>query len=602
MPQSPIAARLAEIHGRFKDFGAGKVADYIPELAKANPDWFGICLATRDGHVYEVGDTFQPFTIQSISKPLTYGLALDDREREMILKKIGVEPSGEAFNAISLIPDTGAPMNPMINAGAIASCGLVCGSTAGEKIGRILDVFSRYAGRELDVDEAVYQSESQTGHRNRAIGWMLRNFGILEEDPAEALETYFRQCSIRVTCRDLALMGATLSNHGENPVTGLRAVRHRHVKNVLSVMSTCGMYDFSGEWMYEIGLPAKSGVGGGILAVFPGQFGLAVFSPPLDAQGNSARGIAVCRALSRSFQLHLMNTSTPPVSSVRQAFDRQSTSSRRRRSRDESGLLLERGRRIRGFHLQGVLAFGMIEPVIRQIVEQAVDTDYFIVNLKSVIDMDGVACELLRGTQRTLEAEQKQLVFSQVGAMRDALLEVGIGADSIFPDDDFALEYCEEALLIRLCVKDTSEAFLGLGDCALFASLDPDEIEYLDALLPTRTYKLGDTLIERGQDADEILILCKGTATVVVPGQAGRRRLDVFSAGMTLGDFAFIDRSKRTADIVAERDAVCRILARTDFTAIGMARPALKIKLLENLAGGLGVVLRRLTRELEALI
>jgi glutaminase len=225
MPASPIQNYLDGLLARLAPLSAGRVADYIPELQLANPDWFGICIATHDGHVYEVGDARQPFTIQSISKPLSYGLALEQQGEAAVLARIGVEPSGDAFNAISLHPRTGTPLNPLINAGAIATCGLVRGRSAAEKMAHILDTFSRYAGRQLDIDERIYRSESETGHRNRAIGWMLRNFGVLEDDPTATLEAYFQQCSIRVTCRDLALMGATLANGGVNPLTGVRAIR-----------------------------------------------------------------------------------------------------------------------------------------------------------------------------------------------------------------------------------------------------------------------------------------------------------------------------------------------------------------------------------------
>jgi glutaminase len=331
MSASPIQDLLDELLARFRGLDDGQVADYIPELGLADPNWFGICIATRDGFVYEAGDCRQPFTIQSISKPLSYGLALEAHGEAAVLGKIGVEPSGDAFNAISLHPRTGAPRNPLINAGAIAACGLVPGATVEDKTARILDAFSRYAGRPLDIDERVYASESATGHRNRAIGWMLRNFDILGEEPTPTLETYFRQCSIRVTCRDLALMGATLANGGVNPVTGVRAVDQAQVGRVLSVMATCGMYDFSGEWLFRTGLPAKSGVGGGILAVQPGHLGIAVFSPRLDAQGNSVRGIAVCRELSTGLDLHLLSPAQREAPAVRVSTSGRGAASRRRR-------------------------------------------------------------------------------------------------------------------------------------------------------------------------------------------------------------------------------------------------------------------------------
>jgi len=297
---SPIARYVRLLHERFANLYDGAVATYIPELALADPSWFGISVATADGYVYEVGDTRQPFTIQSISKPFVYGLALEDRGKAAILERIGVEPTGDAFNEISLESPTGRPRNPMINAGAIAATSLVRGESAEDRWNRILALFSLYAGRKLAINEAVYRSERETGHRNRAISHMLRNFEIIDHDPEPDLDLYFRQCSIDVDCRDLAIIGATLATGGVNPVTRERVIRADNVDEVLSVMTTCGMYDYAGEWVYRVGLPAKSGVAGGIVAVMPGQLAVAVFSPPLDQRGNSVRGVAVCGESKRS--------------------------------------------------------------------------------------------------------------------------------------------------------------------------------------------------------------------------------------------------------------------------------------------------------------
>src|SRR3989442_4270385 len=221
---SPILKCLERLHQKYAGLCEGEVATYIPELAKANPESFAICVATTDGHVYEVGDSRQPFTIQSISKPFTYGLALEDRGLDQVLAKIGVEPTGEAFNSISLAPGTGRPLNPMINAGAITAASLIAGHSAEDKLARLLRVYSLYAGRSLALDDAVYASERSTGHRNRAIGHMLRNFDIIDTDPDIALDLYFRQCSVSVDCRDLSVMAATLANGGINPLTAEPAV------------------------------------------------------------------------------------------------------------------------------------------------------------------------------------------------------------------------------------------------------------------------------------------------------------------------------------------------------------------------------------------
>lgn len=280
------------------------MATYIPELGKADPDRFGIAIATTGGQVYEVGDCDQAFTIQSISKPLTFGMALEAYGEERVSRHVGVEPSGDVFNSIELQNGTNKPHNPMVNAGAIAVTALLHARGAEGTFDEILERLSIAAGRPLEVDEAVFESERRTGHRNRAIAHLLLNFDLVHGEAERALDVYFRQCAILVTCRDLAMIGATLANMGRNPLTGRSAYDISTVKQMLSVMFTCGMYDFSGEWAYRVGVPAKSGVGGGVMAVVNRQLGIATYSPRLDARGNSCRGIGVCRDLASTFGLH----------------------------------------------------------------------------------------------------------------------------------------------------------------------------------------------------------------------------------------------------------------------------------------------------------
>ncbi|MGG6296226.1 glutaminase A [Leptolyngbya sp. AN02str] len=307
---SPFRTYLNELHERYRSEMGGEVADYIPELALADPHWFGICVATTDGRVFEVGDCDKLFTIQSISKAFVFGLALEDHGREYVNSKVSVEPTGEAFNAIVLDEETNRPYNPMVNAGAIATADLIKGANGTERLKRVLDMFQRYTGREHTVHMPVFLSEKATGNRNRAIAYLMLNFGMVSDRIEEMLDLYFQQCSILVTARDLAMMAATLANGGVNPVTGKRAIDQRYVQDVISVMLTCGMYDYSGEWIYRVGLPAKSGVGGGITAIAPEKLGIGTFSPPLDAKGNSVRGIQVCQALSQDFGLHLFNAAS----------------------------------------------------------------------------------------------------------------------------------------------------------------------------------------------------------------------------------------------------------------------------------------------------
>ena len=282
---------LDDLVAEYAEVSDGALADYIPELTQVDPSGFGLTLSSSDGFLYESGDARTEFTIQSISKPFTYALALDQVGEEAVDAKIGVEPSGEAFNEISVDDKTKTPKNPMINAGAIASVALVPAAGPDERFAKIRDFYSACAGRPLEFDEDVYRSEKATGSRNRAIAYMLDSFGVLADDPDEVLDVYFRQCSLRVTSADLARMGATLARGGVNPQTGRRVTSTRVVQRTLSVMVTCGMYNAAGDWVSAVGMPAKSGVGGGIVAVVPGRLTLCVWSPALDPQGNSLLGL-----------------------------------------------------------------------------------------------------------------------------------------------------------------------------------------------------------------------------------------------------------------------------------------------------------------------
>jgi len=307
MEKHPLQQIIDDLHARHAQRTDGEIATYIPELSKADPDGFGICVATADGRVFEAGDSRREFTIQSISKAICYGLALEDIGVDAMLRKVDVEPSGEAFNSISLHPVTGRPRNPMINAGAIAMSALLNERYGSEAIDHILQRLGAAAGRSLTVDQAVYESESRTGHRNRAIGHLLLNFGIVGDHVEAALDLYLKQYAILVTSRDAAVMAATLANLGTNPVDGQEVFDIGCVKDMLSIMLTCGMYDYSGEWAYRVGIPAKSGVSGGVMAVINRQMGVASVSPRLDRRGNSCRGIDVCADLANELGLHMFD-------------------------------------------------------------------------------------------------------------------------------------------------------------------------------------------------------------------------------------------------------------------------------------------------------
>src|SRR5450631_943094 len=373
---------------------SGAVADYIPELSKANPAHCGISLATIDGHVYEVGDSAIEFTIQSISKAFVFALALEIVGHEKVEVKIGVEPSGEAFNSIRLTADN-RPFNAMVNAGAIACSGLIHSVEGSGAFDRVLDALSRFAGRKLGVDEAVYESERSTGDRNRAIGYMLRNYSVVQGNVDEVLDVYFRQCSILVTARDLAVMAGTLANRGVNPVTNERVITPYAVARTLSVMTSSGMYDYAGEWIYRVGIPAKSGVGGGIVAALPSQIGLGTFSPCLDSHGNSVRGLRVCEALSARFDLHMLNRSADVRTCIIADYDVLGISSRRSRQPHEQQILDQRHNDIRVIELVGALNFAAIDYVTRRLSTEPPNAPLLILDFRRVPDITSAGARLL---------------------------------------------------------------------------------------------------------------------------------------------------------------------------------------------------------------
>ncbi len=294
---------------KYKTLKTGHLADYIPELAKANSDHFGIALVTVDGKIFTAGDFSQNFTLQSASKPFVYGLALEAIGREKMLSKVGVEPTGEAFNSIiELEKESHRPYNPMINSGAIAVSSLISGKTFNERLGKIVHLFEQFCGHSIAVDENVFESEKKTAHRNRAIAHLLKHFAIIEEDHIdEALDLYFKQCSLLVNTVDLAKMAATLAGGGVHPESRKQIFTAETSRDILSLMFTCGMYDTAGKWAYTVGLPAKSGVSGGLFAALPGRFGIAVYSPLIDQHGHSCRGLKVLEDFSRDFALSVFS-------------------------------------------------------------------------------------------------------------------------------------------------------------------------------------------------------------------------------------------------------------------------------------------------------
>jgi glutaminase len=392
------------LDGALSDVAAddsGQTASYIPELAAADPDRLGAVFATIDGEVYGAGDVDVEFTIQSISKPFAYALALLDRGFEPVLAKVGVEPSGEAFNEISLEDATGRPLNPMINAGAMTAHALAGpeGSDPAARVERVIDGLSAFAGRRLRVDEAACASEMEHAHRNLAIAHMLRSHEILTEDPRDVVVGYLRQCSVLVTARDLAMMAATLANRGVNPLSGERVVGERVVRQVLSVMSTCGMYDAAGDWATQVGIPAKSGVAGGLIGALPGQLGIATFSPRLDTHGNSVRGVSLFERFSSDMGLHLMEVPPAARAVVRSPRVRGTA-----------------GDAVRVLRLQGGIRFAGAERFVREVMDHPPAEPRVVVDVSAVYSIDDVSRRMLLELVRrlTLDGREVYLVDPEV--------------------------------------------------------------------------------------------------------------------------------------------------------------------------------------------
>lgn len=365
-----------------EDGAAGEVADYIPELAHADPNLFSISTASVSGRTYEAGDTSATFTIQSISKAFTYALILKDHGVEKTCQYVGIEPSGEPFNAISF-DSLGRPANPMINAGAVVTTSLISAANAQERFERIQAGLGAFAGRTLEVDEKVRASESATADRNRALAMLAKEHNVLNSSVEDAVEPYIAQCSLLVDSSDLAIMGATLANDGTNPVTSEQVVSADVARHTLSVMASCGMYERSGQWLFDVGMPAKSGVAGGIVAVAPGEFGIGVFSPPLDPAGNSALGVTALTRLSDEFGLHLFKHPPRPVSPVETI----------QRNPDGASVTIE---------LRGTLDFVAAEQTVYEVITwlqenavQEAQKPVIIVDVSSVTAVTEVAAQLL---------------------------------------------------------------------------------------------------------------------------------------------------------------------------------------------------------------
>jgi glutaminase len=578
---SPLHRFLIRCHAEFQQDNSGAVADYIPELKKADPGRFGVSLATIDGHVYEVGDSAVPFTIQSISKAFVFALALELLGAEKVEAVIGVEPSGDAFNSIRLRPDN-RPYNPMVNSGAIACSGLIHKAKGDEAFEYIRAALGRFAGRDLAVDEQVFASERETGDRNRAIAYLLRNYAVVEGDVGAVLDVYFRQCSVLVTARDLAVMAATLANNGVNPVTGEQVMQPYTVARTLSIMTSSGMYDYAGEWVYRVGMPAKSGVGGGIVAALPAQLGLGTFSPPLDAHGNSVRGLKICEALSTHFGLHMLNRTGDVRTSIIADYDIGGIKSRRSRKPRDQQILEEHHEEVRVIEMVGALTFATIDYVSRRLGEKP--SQILILDFRRVASVTHAAGLLLADILRNSAGMTTTILAgiepkSAIAATIDPLL-ADVAKVRQLPLLDEAIEWAEDQVIFRHGGYVAAASSAHLKEQALLSGLTDEEIADLTKLGSARSYQAGQRIIAAGEVASSLFFLQRGMVSVKLPSGV---RLASLDEGMEFGEMTLLDEP-RSADVWADSNVECLELPIAEFNRFRREHPRIAERIARNLA------------------
>ena len=587
MASDPIVAYLEGVLEQHRGNSGGAIATYIPELAKADPAQFAICLVTVEGAVYEVGDARQQFSIQSISKPFTYQLILDELGTDAVEERIGVEPTGDAFNSISLDPATGRPLNPMINAGAIAAAGMVAERHGQAAESELLAAYGRQSGRTLSVDGKVYASESATAHRNRAIAHLLFGAGAVRVEPEAALDLYLRQCSVLVDVRDLAVMAATLANGGVNPVTGERASAADTVTKVLTVMTTCGMYDAAGQWLYDVGLPAKSGVGGGIIAVLPGRLGIAVFSPPLDEHGNSVRGVAVCRQLASELNLQLLRSSIDETPPIRASFTLGRSRSKRVRTDAQAAVLSELGHEALAIELQGHLDFTCVERCLRLVTDALPSPRYVAIDMRHVTEVHQATGRFQDALAATLAERGGVLVLSGVTHLADRLHATKA---TVFDDLDHALEWIEDELIGE---GANAARVVDIHENEAVAGLRPVEIAGLISLMQRRSFGTGELVQRHGTPYEGLLLITAGRLSMYAGvDDAERRRIATIEAGMLVGELS-VSGGTAVADVVADTDTEALLLPTDAFHRLRDTDPATAAALTTNL---LTIAARRVDR------
>ncbi|MCI0465415.1 MAG: glutaminase A [Beijerinckiaceae bacterium] len=611
-PEDPVSRYLAGLRAELLPIDSGALANYIPELAKANPGHLAIAIATMDGRVYFAGDAAVQFTIQSVSKPFAFAHALACHGRAAVLKKVGVEPTGDPFNSIVLDDAANRPYNPMVNAGAIAVAELFPGDTTLQRAEAMREALSRFAGRALEIDEAVFRSERETGHRNRAIAYLMRNSGMIAREPEEVLEVYFKQCSLLVNCKDLAIMAASLANNGVNPLTGEPAMPGEYGQDVLTVMHSCGMYDYAGQWSHEVGIPAKSGVSGCVIAAVPGQIGIAAYSPKLDTYGNSVRAVMACLRISADFGLHVFR-SRADTSVFRHEIHGLRLRSKRVRTPAEREVLGRSGGAVSLIEAQGNLYFSTAERLVNRVRELAANGTHIIIDFRHVFQADSAAARMLQGLKAMPSNPRCRLVFSHLPAagplanLYSALSAAGGEARdvAIFDKLDAALENVENEILITNRVQ-ADDSNLSLSQIAIFQGLDAGELQLLtESVAPSLiTFEAGHVIIRQGELGKTLFAVVRGSASVILPsiGTGGRDvRLASIGKGLTFGELAVVEGRPRGAQITAESDLICYAVSIGALRAFGQIHPVIYVKILLNIIRDLADTLRFSNEAIRAL-
>ncbi|MPV49254.1 MULTISPECIES: glutaminase A [unclassified Pseudactinotalea] len=581
MTSSPITTYLQDIHARIARVRDGVPYEVGPAGTLIDPDHFGIALATVDGYVYEVGVTDHEFSMQSISKPFSYGLALDDLGMAAVDAKIDVEPSGDAFNDLSLTSGTSRPANAMINAGALAVASLIKGGGGRSAVQRITELYSQCAGRPLRSAGRAYQAERRHSDRNHGLAYLLSSVGVIEGRPTEALATYLRQCTVQVTCRDLALMAATLANGGTHPITGTQALTLDAVERVLSVMMTSGMYDDAGDWASHVGMPAKSGVGGGIIAVLPGQAGLAVYSPPLDRHGNSVRGVAACRQLSRDMEMHFVRSARIGRSAIRDSYPIDREPSAIRRTDEATELLAEHAHRAVVVELAGDLFFAGTESVVRELTGLDPQVELVVLDVRRVDEFGRVALDML-GTiaEQFARGGATLLLVDPEDTLAHALPEL-----ATFESREGAIARCEHLLLERYGSALLDPGRVLVADSPALAMLDQEDVDALAGLMERRSFADGEIIRRVGQRFGGVFFILSGRISTITTDSDGNRvRVTALGAGMTFGDLSLASEDRQEATVKATGPVEVMVLDAEAIDELEDRDPRLAIQLWRALA------------------